>query len=81
MRAPPFCLIGPHFFANLEFLIYKIHELEHLSWNVNPTSQLSKVIGTFRNLAPKLSLRIAGVLSMYSLISLPNPPYSQLLSL
>jgi hypothetical protein len=29
MRAPPFCLLGPHFLADLEFLIHKIHELEH----------------------------------------------------
>jgi hypothetical protein len=54
MRAQPFCLIGPHFLANLEFLIHRIYELEHSELDVHPTSQLSKLIGAFGNLAPKL---------------------------
>ena len=52
-----------------------------LSWNVNPTSQFSKSIGAFGNLASKHSLRFAGVLSMESPPSLLNSPSFHSLSL
>ena len=46
-----------------------------LNRHVNPTSQFSKLTGAFDNLAPKHSLRFAGVLSMDFPISLPNLPF------
>ena len=52
-----------------------------LNWNFSPTSQLSKLMGAFGNLASKFFLRFARVFLMDYPISLSNPPYSQPLPL